>query len=450
MPVRTALTKNAFDVCIAVLILAVCLIMFATQEVSPYTADGWYESRSRIFGREPGGDNHTPVGVPAFLYFTLHVAAKAAGWGLRGDFYAASLAHNLLLAGSALLLYATHRLLGLPRLGALASLALIFLVQSTFVTQGCWSENTSLPLNAATIFLLVLLATQPALSARAVAQLSAATGLLLGFSVITRMIPLLLLPAMVWFVWRLQGRARAQRFGMIAAAVVAAMLVTAGAANRYRYGRFELANSTGRHLWSGMREISEPMLRESEAYQNWKLREPDLPGKPWWFIQTVPQGQALDVALREMILPGLARHPILFLDYGLRRAWGCYHRGLGQFGYVPLATNPLQTPALLPAPVVPWDGYRDLLHRLGGFADRWFWLLYLGIVLSGTVRMSFRRTDATWRTLWLFLAIGYFLPTTVNWIIEQPEPRYAIPYLSTLALLASVSFASVQVGPRRD
>jgi hypothetical protein len=443
--VRIAFIKHAFDLCVATLIVALCLIMFATQAVNPYTVDGWFESGSLILERNPGGDNHSPVGAPAFLYATVHWLVRAAGGGLREEFYAGSLAHNLMLAGSALLLYATHRRLGLPRMGAFSSLGLVLLIQSTWMTQACWSENTSLLLNATTIFAVVFLATRPELSPRGVTGSSAVIGGLLGISTITRMVPLLLLPLSMWFLWRTCGRLRARQFAIIATPVLIVLLVAAGAANAYRYGRFELTNSTGRHLWSGIREISEQLLGESESYQHWKRLEPDLPGKPWWDIHTFPPGVAhgptLDAALREMIVPGLRRHPLLFLENGLRRAWGCYRRGLGRFGYVQSITNPLGISTPLPPPIARWDGYTDLLGRIGSMGDRRFGFLYLAVIVCGIARMVLWRGDAPRRRLWLFLALAYFLPTCVTWILEQPEPRYAIPYLSTLALLVSVSIA---------
>jgi hypothetical protein len=445
---RPALLKHGLDISAALLIVTLCLIMFASQPVGPYTPDGWFESSSRLLQREPGGDNHTPVAVPAFLYLALRAIVRAAGGGLLQEFYAGSLAHNLLLAGSGLLVYATHRLLEMPRLGLLAGVGLVLLVQSTLVTQVCWSENPSLFLAAATFFLLVWLATARGLSRRRAAQLSAAIGALHGLSVMTRVVPILLLPLMVCFVWRMRGSRRGRDFGIIATSVLAAVLVAAAAANQYRYGRFELATSTGRHLWNGLKDISDAMLQESPSYQEWKLREQVLQGKAWWEFRTGPTGYALDVALQKMILPGLARHPDLFLAHGLRRAWACQQRGPNQLGYPVLLNNPLQMPRLLPAPIVAWEDYRGFLNRICTTVDPHFGSAYLVLFALGFLQMLIRRDDAAWRTGWLFFAVAYFLPTTVNWILESSEPRYCIPYLSTLALFASLSVSRPKLPAR--
>ena len=87
------------------------------------------------------------------------------------------LAHQLLLAAVGAMLFFAHRRLGLLRTGMVASSASVLFVQSTYLPQSFWSENVSLFLVTAVLWLSLHLALTPDLSRRSLWSAAGALGL---------------------------------------------------------------------------------------------------------------------------------------------------------------------------------------------------------------------------------------------------------------------------------
>ncbi len=198
---------------VGLLMLAFCVLVAVTQSVNPFTHDGWFESQFRLFGRFPGADNYTPIAAPAFFYAMTYAIRLVIDGSLEAQFYIASVAQNLLLFFTGVFLYLTHRLLGLPRLGLIAASILVLFVQSTLLAQAFWSESLMIFLVSATLLVGVYLLTKANVRRRSFYHsLVLLFDLLLAVSVVTRIVPILILPGLIVLFWAHCSRQQAIRF----------------------------------------------------------------------------------------------------------------------------------------------------------------------------------------------------------------------------------------------
>ena len=133
------------------LLFLFCTVTALTEPVNPFPEDGWLASRSRIFEHLPGGDNYTPIAAPAFFYAATYAIRTVAGLALEQEFYFDSFLHHLLLFGTVVLVYLSHRTLGLRRAGIVASGILAVFIESTLLPQAFWSENLTVCLMSAVL-----------------------------------------------------------------------------------------------------------------------------------------------------------------------------------------------------------------------------------------------------------------------------------------------------------
>ncbi|MBI1355253.1 MAG: hypothetical protein GC160_12970 [Acidobacteria bacterium] len=429
------------------------LLVFLTQPINPFPYDDWFLSQDRLWRREPGGNNYTPVAAPALLYGGIHGLASAAGLGLDVELRLGVLAHQLMLALAGVWIYLSHRRLGFGRWSAVAALLAVVFVQSTYVAQAFWSENVMLWLVSLSIWLTLEIATDGGGSRGRFWGLTAALGAALGLATITRAVPIVLLPAALWMTKAELPSERWRRFAVGLSAAVAALVAAQMTANHWRYGRWELSHSTGLHLWDGVSYASDAILAESALYARMKALEPEIQGRWWWELPR-PDGIGtttvdLEDAVRPMVLEGIRRHPALFLRQGLRDL----RRGLFLAPYAigrsdPGRKNPLGREGFVPAP---WregpavraalDAIREPLRELYGWALKAalaggaVWWAALWLRPAGERRRRWGERDFR---AWAWLAFVLVTAIYVSNQIEKLDPRFALPYVGAAALLVSL------------
>ena len=235
-------------------------------------------------------------------------------------------------------------------------------------------------------------------------------------------------------------------------------------ANVYRYGRFELSNSTGFHLWNAILPLADEMLEGSADYAALKRTIPDGQERRFWEIdyRSLPEadrrGRTMNEFLRAISVRAIRDRPLLFLRHGARktrayialfpdRGWA-FHRS---------RDNPLGVDDFLPPLLPALTGLRGPL----GIVERIASAAY-GTVLVFTVTSLSIATAALciarprWRAtrlsatdpgrspdrtvvfgaflLWVLLT-GMYLTMT----LESPQTRYTFPFLPVVALAAGMA-----------
>jgi hypothetical protein len=372
----TRATERAF----AVGTLAFCLAVALGQPVNPFPEDGWFDSRKLIFVSNQGGDNFTPVAAPAYLYAVVERVAAAFGGGLREVFYLGSIVHGLMLWATGLLLYRCNRLHGTGGLGIAVSVATVVGLGASLITQSFWSENTTILLMAACLCVLSSLYCRPDLSQRRFLVQSGVFGLLLGIFTVTRMLPIILLPAACLTLWPRVGIRRVATFAVASTALLAVVVAGAMGANALRFGRFELSRSTGRHLWNAISPVSDVMLAGCADYEGLKQRIPDIQGRMAWQFDydqlpdTVRQGRDKEDFLKALSKAAISSHPRLFVTTGLNKAREYILKYPERWEIALWAPqyNPLGVDGFLP-PLVPALGrVRWVLDRVDVLAHRFY------------------------------------------------------------------------------
>lgn len=314
-----------------ILVLALLTICGAlTLIVNPWPRDRWYLTSYMLFGSFPGYDDYTPVSVPAFLYFGAHSLARVLGLDLAGEFYVASLMQDLMLFLSACFLYWAIRLMRMPRVAATVAIAFLIVVFLIGLPHTFYSENAVICLMSALILTFAAILHGRDLSERRFWTLAIVSGVLIGLLVVTRMTPVLLIPLMPVLFWR---RLPARRITVVVgAAMVITLTLLMGLAisNHARFGRYEVTNSSGRHLWQGVKDFSDRALAGSREYQALERVKPRLQGTYWDKIP--PAGPYRTVAdprepmLKRLAMQAIRNAPGLYLLHGVKK----FVREIGQ------------------------------------------------------------------------------------------------------------------------
>lgn len=374
--------------------------------VNPWPRDFWFESQYWLFESFPGADNATPISAPAILYQLTHWLAALLGLELRSELYLASIVQNCLMFLAAVLIYRTGRLLVSRFIaGGVAILFLIF-VLSTGLAQAFWSENIVLFLFSATLFLSVRMLSAHPQAARDFWRTTVQNGFLIGILVATRVTPLLLIPGLAMlFFGRLNSRKLAGFLAVVS--VITALLLAALLASNYaRFGRIELTNSTGRHLWQGVTLIADRALADSAEYQALKRTNPDIEGMNYWEIQ-LPDDDARQFDGEELFgrlaKQAIANEPLLYLRLGLSNfaetiGTRPYRLGFGKRGdqYDPLNTaEPLPPIAEVQLNVPPLliEIVAKAIRRIF-WASQWIYPAIIFLVLSTWSALTIRRIDS--------------------------------------------------------
>lgn len=431
---------------VLVSLLAFHLLVALTQSVNCFPDDGWFQSQHRIVGHFPGQDNYTPIAAPAFLYGLNHQIATLLGWDLVQELYLGAVMQALWLATALFLLWCALVRLGVRPLVAVPCIgwASIYLA-STLITQSFWSENAALVLLCGLIYVIACLATSDHQAMRRTLGLAVAAGLLLGLLGMTRVIPLATMP-LVWLLFL--GLLPLRRWLMMAgvmAAACALVLVAAAWANQARFGRLELSNSTGRHLWQGIYPIADTLLHGVPGHHALKQAYPDLHTKDWWaIVPAMVPGMAShtqESLLRQVSTAAIRQNPLEWLKFGWHKFSTHAFKPLPRLGLwhrVDPATNVASRssflPAVLEAPSAAVRQVLDILH--GVLAALHAPLLAAVLGMAGWVGVQALRSRQ-WRAepaCQLWAVVGFFGCVYASLQIEVALDRYAFPYFPLMVL----------------
>jgi putative flippase GtrA len=295
-----------------------------TQIVNPWPRDRWYLTQYVLFGSFPGYDNYTPVSVPAWVYFGAHAIATRMGLDLAGEFYIAALMQDLMLFLSACFLYQAMKIIQVPfseafAVGFLVVLLLIGLPHTFY------SETAAVFLMCAFVLVLAAILQRQAEAGRRFWALAILGGVVLGLLIATRMTPVLLIALIPLLFWRRMPVRRIARVVGVMVFATSAVLAGMVVSNHARFGRYELSNSSGRHLWQGVKDFTDTALDQSSEYQALRRRHSPVQGAYWDKLppyRNINESGLADP--REMLLGRLAREailsaPDLYLLHGARK-----------------------------------------------------------------------------------------------------------------------------------
>jgi putative flippase GtrA len=295
-------------------IMSMTLISLAVtlgSKVNPWPRDGWFESQFYLGGHFPGYDNYAPVSAPAVVFRGAGAIAEAMGLGLAGNFYISSILQNVLVLLSGFFVYFTLKAMRLPLAGLLAVCFLV-LVLSTGVTQLTYSESTVVFMMSAVMFIVVLLPRDARDDTAKFWGLTALSGVLVSLLVLTRMTPVFLIPAIAVLFFRRMPIRRIVQFTSVLIVMTVSLMTWLYVSNHERFGRYELTNSSGRHLWQGVTTFTDEALARSPDYQHLKALNPNIQGLNWWQVPPVvpPTEQYLRADPRDPVLDELAKEAI--------------------------------------------------------------------------------------------------------------------------------------------
>jgi hypothetical protein len=303
------------------LVLFLCAAISALSlPLNPYPKDNWFGTQYLLFGGFPMTDDYPPIAVPAVFYKLVHRLALLVGADLRSEFYLAGLAQNGLLFVSSCLVYATCKFVSAKHVAGTVAIVFLLMVLSTGVAQAFWSENVVLPMYALVLYLNMKVYYGGDAHAGPFWRAACASSLLIGLLVITRMTPIFLIPALFFlFYGRLDIR-RLVAYTALNCAVTALLLGTMLVSNQARFGRYELTNSSGRHLWQGVMPMVDEALGESPEFLELKALNSDLHERNWWEIR-LPDDERKefygDKMLGRLAKEAIRSHPFLYLRLGL-------------------------------------------------------------------------------------------------------------------------------------
>lgn len=370
--------------------------------VIPWPRDHWVETQYLIFGSHTDTDNYSPIAAPAFLFAGIARLASIAHLDLRGEFYLASLVQSGMLFCSLLMIYAAMRRLQLPHPAVISIVSLCF-VLSTGLPQTLNSENVCFFLTASLLYASARMYSGSVKGVRFAAG-TVVIGATVGLLVLTRMIPVIFIPGLIWLFAKHTEPKRLLLFGGTVTALTASMLLWLIATNHDRFGRYELTSSNGRHLWQGAKEIVDRGLAHVADYQALKKADPKVGGAPRRFMpwnegrnhwevpypDEVPglehfqspdvlRDRQKDALLRTLAIEAIRTEPLLYLASGAFKFLQTIGATPYQLGFVMGMTgfwNPLNVSEPLPALASDWRlvsdgataGFRkglDLVHQIG-------------------------------------------------------------------------------------
>ena len=422
-------------------------------KVNPWPRDGWFETQYFLVGHFPGYDNYSPISAPALLYRLAHAIAIGMGLDLAGELYVGVALQNLVVLLSACFVYFTLKSMRLAAVAGPVAIGFLLCVLSTNLAQSFYSESTVIFLMSAA---MLVVASVPVHAEEAGVKFWALTvtgGVLVGLLVLTRMTPIFLIPAIALLFFRRMPMRRVAQFTGVLLAMTALFVGTTVLANHARFDRYELTNSSGRHLWQGVTELADDeTLANSSEYQHLKTLTPRIQGLNWWEIP--PAGFFTIEDPREPMLGRLSKEvirnaPARYLLQGAKKfvttiGVAPYRLGAGgPEGH----SNPLQRTELLPS-VATSMGAGVYTRAVEGVMRRVYiaftWgypVTILAIALMWVVRVVRRDRSAGAPVIsyFSFLALLFFGTLWFSWQVEIQNSRNAIPYLPLWAIMLAMT-----------
>jgi hypothetical protein len=448
-----------------VLCVPLCLLGTLGLIVNPFPFDDWFWTKDRLFVHWPGGPNYSPIAATAFLYAGLDVVSFVLGLGLEGEFRLAAGVLSALLLLSGVFILLTCRALGMPRMGIAVSLVTVAFAQSCYVTQSFWSEGVVLPLVSATMYRMVSVTRRPPRTAARTIRSALVMGTLVGLLTITRAVPVVFIPAVLFLAWMSLERRLAHVYGTVTLGVLILIVQAQMVANYLRFERYELTDSAGLHLWNAISPIADELVVESADYQFLKKHAPDLEGMTWQDLcSTINFRECPYDVIKRVGFQGVLGHPLRFLahDFGTFRRF--LTRAPEQFGLFKNKIedafgNPLRRTEYLP-PLVPelrgFSKIADLVHAFGFRSYPTIVLLSVGAVLWSLLAALAKRLGLAasrvprWRAAAL-IALGQLAFCASAWLTSQTSGiTVTALYISTLAYPALFAIRAQSVSDRFD
>ena len=268
-------------------------------------------------------------------------------------------------------------------------------------------------------------------------------GLLLGIFTVTRVLPIILLPAAWLALWPRAGKQRAAHFAVGSTLLVALVVGSAMGANLLRFGRFELSNSTGRHLWNAISPTADVMLAHSPDYAALREQIPDIQGRMTWQFDyeqcpdAVRRGRDKETFLKLLSKEAITSHPWMFLKRGLTKTREYLLRYPERWEialWAPPGDYPIGVAGFLPPLIPALAPLRGVLDQIDAIASRFYgrivMLTALIVSIGGVMTLAARP--------WCVVSAEGQLPTRVR--IADLSPVTACFVATQLTLLAWTAF----------
>ena len=422
-------------------------------KVNPWPRDWWFETQYFLIGHFPGSDNYSPISAPALLYRLAHAIAIGMGLDLTGELYVGVALQNLVVLLSACFVYFTLKSLRLAAVAGPVAIAFLLCVLSTNLAQAFYSESTVIFLMSGAMLVVAVMPARAEEGGAKFWALTVAGGVLVGLLVLTRMTPIFLIPAIALLFFRRMPMRRVVQFTGVLIAMTALFVGATVLANHARFDRYELTNSSGRHLWQGVTELADDeTLGDDSEYQHLRTLAPRIQGLNWWEIP--PGGFFTTEDPREAMLGRLSKEAIRkapgrYLLEGAKKflttvAVAPYRLGAGGWqGH----TNPLQRTELLPSVATSMgaDMYTRVVEgvmRRVYIAFTWGYPVTIVVIaLMWIVRVVRRDRSAGAPVIsyFSFLALLFFGTLWFSWQVEMQNSRNAIPYLPLWAIMLAMT-----------
>ena len=388
----------------------VCHLCLPTNVFPP---DGWFYTQNVLFTQfPPESYNGRPIAVPAFFYKFGHVLTVILNGDTAFEFRLDSLLQQLMTLATGLSVYALFRTFRWHTTGFITSLLLILYLESHLLPHSFFSENFSIFFLCFLLYLIRNSLLYINFDRFAIPE-AWLLGLAIGLWTITRAIPILFIPlvALLWFFFY---RLKAWKPILIVTVVTAGIVLLQMSANQYRFGRFELAGSSGGSLWSTVAYDADDYLREDPTYQKIRSEFGSWEGIVHWTIETrfnSPEFRSflartygdpnqnltgstythyIDLLLRDLAKSAIRAHPGKWIRHSLNKSYLATHQPPYKVGvHARWHIDPLERESFLPASI-PDRGY---LIGILGKAFTYLHLLYAPtmylLIISGVLALCY-------------------------------------------------------------
>lgn len=434
--------------------VVIALTYFFTVGLIPYTEDSWFYSRNLVFYSNPGADNFTPIGTPAYFYLILDLFVSIFSDSEVVLLYVSYFAHCVLVCLGAVFIFKLFTNFTTPTISFVLGLIYMLVLMAVKLPSSFWSENLNIFLNTFMLYCInnILILKKKNLS------------FLLLFSVISslyitnRIIPLVFIIALFMCLYVFKIRI----FKKIAPSIIATTLIMLTLHmffNYLRFDRFELTNSTARRLWNNTNHYADRFYADDKEYQKItkligspqglgkyqfckKLEEID------YLVHKPEQAKFLcEGFFKELTLRNIKAKPFKWVSYNLVKIQKTFLNAVPQFGnYFPREKiqkikntqyekrfNPLK----VEEPFLPLIGDKVLDSSLKGILNLWnrffksFFLPSFIFIFGFALYKRYKRKEMDNPTIIMstqviLSIIGW---TFATYSAEEHNARYVIPLL---------------------